>query len=383
MSASVVRARRRIDGFPNQASSYCVGDILVHTVSGSLSRAKRKTWIKRYVDVVAISISIFPFCLCDQNFDPYALNGGLVAAIAGKDYVVFSSDTRLTSGGYDILSRRYLSSRVWPLSTSFNTFDLDQKCVTDDENNEHIIFQQEWDIAEYHHSNTPPFTWIASAGCAADCEALKRYVQAEYLLQQSRHSRSFLPSLQSPQSISKFLANVLYSRRLFPFYSFCILAGLCIDDKEGTQKLRGVVHIYDAIGSHEESAVVSAGTGREILQPILDRLFTESSKRHSTALAAIRLRTSPVPTHVECPVDEAVGLLLHGYRAASEREIQVGDSIVVGILQHVIHSQDDGKSEPDNKDDNHKMKDGVEDDKSYEAKRSIRLTVQRYLLKQH
>ena len=39
-----------------------------------------------------------------HQFNPYTDNGGSCAAIAGKDYAILASDTRL-SKGYSILSR--------------------------------------------------------------------------------------------------------------------------------------------------------------------------------------------------------------------------------------------------------------------------------------
>ena len=49
-----------------------------------------------------------------QKFEPYQLNGGLVAAVAGRNFVAIASDTRfMGEGGYEILSRNHLSSRLW------------------------------------------------------------------------------------------------------------------------------------------------------------------------------------------------------------------------------------------------------------------------------
>lgn len=40
----------------------------------------------------------------ERRFSPYDFNGGTVAAVAGPDYAIIASDTRLSSG-YEILSR--------------------------------------------------------------------------------------------------------------------------------------------------------------------------------------------------------------------------------------------------------------------------------------
>lgn len=50
----------------------------------------------------------------EHRFNPYRENGGTVAAIAGDDFVVIASDTRLTNGSYGIMSRE--QSKLFKLS---------------------------------------------------------------------------------------------------------------------------------------------------------------------------------------------------------------------------------------------------------------------------
>ena len=52
-----------------------------------------------------------------SSFEPYQLNGGLVSAVAGNDYSIVASDTRMMNGGYEIYTRRYLTSRIWSCSS--------------------------------------------------------------------------------------------------------------------------------------------------------------------------------------------------------------------------------------------------------------------------
>ena len=178
---------------------------------------------------------------------------------------------------------------------------------------------------------------IASSGCASDCEALKRQITCEINTCSFFKGDSF-----SACSASNLLGHVLCSRRAFPFYSFCVTAGF--DEEEG------VVHVYDAIGSKERVSVGACGNGREMLQPILDRLFSVSGEeieienllevqRDANAIIAKKQRkgmldlSPPVKTCVDCNVEEAIALLLCGYRSVAEREISVGDDVVVCIMK--------------------------------------------------
>ena len=43
--------------------------------------------------------------MIERRFSPYSDNGGSIVAIAGDDYVVIASETRLSGNGYSILSR--------------------------------------------------------------------------------------------------------------------------------------------------------------------------------------------------------------------------------------------------------------------------------------
>mmetsp|Transcript_25109 Transcript_25109/g.37563 ORF Transcript_25109/g.37563 Transcript_25109/m.37563 type:complete len:479 (+) Transcript_25109:42-1478(+) len=374
-----------------------------------------------------------------QKFEPYTLNGGLISAVAGRDYVVIASDTRL-SEGYEILSRDYLTSRIWaavPLVEDLEVADDNANNFEEKENDlggeagqeagdnanvdadvrinpdgsmsllskrallsktskkatEPSLSSTCTSITQYSHLHSVPSpTFIASAGCAADCEALKRQLKNEvnshlywnYGSDSNSDSGSgFRSGLGSPSGVANLLGQTLYSRRAFPFYSFCILAGLDLGgNSNGSGSGSGVVHIYDAIGSHERVAVATAGTGREMLQPILDRLFTVASSSSSSSFSSFsngnkeqhvndnnhentpgstanlnlnlqrnlqrdgravlaskqRIGTSlklqpPVQTCVSCTSEEAVACLLRGYRSVAEREIAVGDSVVICVLK--------------------------------------------------
>uniref|UniRef100_A0A6U1WAA8 Proteasome subunit beta n=1 Tax=Trieres chinensis TaxID=1514140 RepID=A0A6U1WAA8_TRICV len=294
------------------------------------------------------------------RFEPYALNGGLVAAIAGRDYVVVASDTRLTDGGYQIHSRRYLTGRLW-LAGSIGSLGDGAGAVLEADGSVRVPMLPASLTVTAQPSAGPkcriPFasgaTFVASCGCAADCEALKRIIRDDATSHAHWVNAGSHPTI-SAGSVATMLMQTLYSRRPFPYYAFCVLAGMDDIDAGGT----GRVHVYDAIGSHERVAVACAGApGREMLQPILDRLFAttvdstgraelyhrEGNKSllrrdgravpaHSQRVGALGLGP-PVETHVDCSADEAVRLVVQAYRSVSEREINVGDDVVVCILR--------------------------------------------------
>ena len=60
--------------------------------------------------------------------------------------------------------------------------------------------------------------------------------------------------------------NMLYGRRMMPFYAFNLLCGL---DAEG----KGVIYGYDAIGSYDKLTYGAQGSGQKLGSPILDNQF--------------------------------------------------------------------------------------------------------------
>ena len=129
-----------------------------------------------------------------------------------------------------------------------------------------------------------------------------------------------------------------------------------------SRRVEGAVYVYDAIGSYERVAVGSAGTGRELLQPILDQLFSEdgvsndddqsntiyNDENHSNngksgdimAIPPMKQRVGvagslrpPVQTTVRCSLEDAVKNVARAYQSVAEREISVGDEVVICVVK--------------------------------------------------
>lgn len=310
----------------------------------------------------------------DNSFQPYQLNGGLVTAVAAKDFVVIASDTRFAGdGGYDIVSRQHVESRLWMASTDAQPLSLirrkqppstsaflprptnpERKDQEDDEDSDHSLGVTT--LRSFVLPSAP--TFVGSAGCNADCEALKRHVQADLrsAIYFGECSSSSIVNTSgggaSPQAyyppvdqVATLLSQMLFSRRGFPFYSFCIVAGMssaadCDNDLNDSDNVGGKVYGYDAIGSYEQVAVACAGTGRELLQPILDGQFSSKLRTQIVGQGGMATTTSTtVPTQVDCTAREAIAILIDAYRSVSEREIGVGDSMVICLVERKKRGQ--------------------------------------------
>lgn len=185
------------------------------------------------------------------NFEPYELNGGLISAVSGSTFYIVGTDTRMIgSGGYLLSSRNHLSSRLWSIDDSNLIDNLEESFRSNPLEN--VISSPLEKTFEVPHAPI----MIGAAGCTADCVALKKMIRAD------RRAASHLGQIAEvvkPDQVASLVSQTLYSRRGFPYYAFCCVAGM------------SGVFVFDAVGSYEQVAVATAGTGRETLQPILDR----------------------------------------------------------------------------------------------------------------
>eukprot|EP00980_Cylindrotheca_fusiformis_P026156 scaffold15472_cov117-Cylindrotheca_fusiformis.AAC.20 len=237
------------------------------------------------------------------SFEPYELNGGLISAVSGTDFCIVGADTRMIgSGGYLLSSRSHLSSRLWSIDDSNLMDEIEESFRTNADG-------VETSSPVEKHFNLPQApTIIGAAGCIADCTELKKVIRAE--LRVATHMGQ-IAEVTKPDQIASLVSQTLYSRRGFPYYSFCCVAGI------------NGVFVFDAVGSYEQVAVATAGTGRSSLQPILDRSFRSVVSANC---------------QVDCTVDEAIEQIVRAYRSVSEREIGVGDKLVL----HVSEKNGDG-----------------------------------------
>jgi len=249
------------------------------------------------------------------QFEPYTLNGGLVSAVAGRNFYIAASDTRMIGeGGYILESRNHLSNRLWSVDDDMLMADIEDSLRSSPDS----IEVREIDLEDTTVLQTP--TFIGSSGCSTDCCQLQRTVRADL------RAASYFGQISrsDPDRVANLLSQILYERRGFPYYAFCVVGGLDYQEiKDGNGECCGKAYVYDAIGSYERVAVAAAGTGRELLQPILDRMFEARNDNRQ----------------VDGTASQAVETLCRAYRSVSEREIGVGDKLVL----HVSEMRTNGK----------------------------------------
>ncbi|KAK3594694.1 hypothetical protein CHS0354_001646 [Potamilus streckersoni] len=150
------------------------------------------------------------------HFNPYSYNGGTVLAIAGENFSVIASDTRL-SEGFSIHTRE--NPKTYKLTDT---------------------------------------TVLGACGFHGDVLTLTKVLDARLKIYEQDHHKQMTTG-----AVAAMLSTMLYHRRFFPYYVYNIVAGL---DDEG----KGCVYSFDPVGSYEREAYRAGGSASAMLQPLLD-----------------------------------------------------------------------------------------------------------------
>ncbi|CAI8048874.1 Proteasome subunit beta type-1-B [Geodia barretti] len=132
-----------------------------------------------------------------RDWSPYSMNGGTVLALAGEDFAVIASDTRL-SEGFQIYSRDYPK-----------TYQLSDNMV------------------------------LGCCGFHGDVLTVTKNIKSRIKDYEHLHRKKM-----SCAAVAQRLSVMLYSRRFFPYYAFNILAGL---DNEGESVTVGVTNVRSSL----------------------------------------------------------------------------------------------------------------------------------------
>jgi len=151
-----------------------------------------------------------------RDFQPYADNGGTTVAVAGNDFSLIASDTRLSSG--------------------FSIYTRDQSKL-------------------FKLTNT---SILGSTGCWCDILTFVKVITARLTMYEQDHNKVI-----STPAAAQLISNMLYYKRFFPYYISNILIGL---DNDG----KGVIYSYDPVGHCERNVYRAGGSSAALIQPLLD-----------------------------------------------------------------------------------------------------------------
>ncbi|KAL7676221.1 hypothetical protein ACOME3_002477 [Neoechinorhynchus agilis] len=152
-----------------------------------------------------------------SDWSPYEFHSGTIVGVAGDDYVLVASDTRLTD------DRDVLLSRQFPHIQTF----AKNLC-------------------------------LLTTGFMGDTTALVKILQMELMDYQLMHRR-----VMPVEAMASLLSSTLYRRRFFPLYTYNLVAGI---DRDGHGALFG----FDPVGSYERLPFACGGPGSSLITPLLD-----------------------------------------------------------------------------------------------------------------
>jgi len=199
-----------------------------------------------------------------HGFDPYDENGGTALAIAGEDFCLMASDTRQSSG-YNINAR--YAPKAWKVLSN---------------------------------------AVLSCSGFHADGLTLVKLVQQRIMWYHHSHEKEM-----SVAALAQMLQTILYSKRFFPYYAACILAGV---DENG----KGAIYSFDPVGSYERSKYNAHGSGTNLVQPFLDNQIGLKNQQN------VQFHFPDRQTALRIAKDAFTG--------ATERDIQTGDYLELFVI---------------------------------------------------
>jgi 20S proteasome subunit beta 6 len=183
-------------------------------------------------------------------------------------------------------------------------------------------------------------TVLTAAGCISDIITLNKVLGAR--LTEYEHNQGIK---MSTSAVAQLLSVTLYYRRFFPYYAFCMVAGL---DENG----KGAVYGYDAVGSYKRDEYGCMGSGQNFIMPLLDNLVSDISISNYVFMNLMDfiiiiflyiLYFFPLYDQVghrhrldeKKPLtqEEAVSIVKELFIVATERDIYTGDNVEIKVIR--------------------------------------------------
>ncbi|MCD6495809.1 MAG: archaeal proteasome endopeptidase complex subunit beta [Candidatus Aenigmarchaeota archaeon] len=148
------------------------------------------------------------------------------------------------------------------------------------------------------------------AGVVGDAQALIRYVKAELKLYELNESRKM-----SVESASTLIANILYSRRFYPYYVQLVVAGY--DGKPGLFTL-------SPDGSVMPEKYFSTGSGSPIAFGVLEEQYKDGMSADEAVRVAVRAVRSATKRDIASGGSgiDAVVISKSGYKKVSDEQVK-------------------------------------------------------------
>lgn len=123
----------------------------------------------------------------------------------------------------------------------------------------------------------------------------------------------------------------MYGRRFFPYYTNTVVTGLDTDGK-------GCIFAFDPVGSMTKQLYACEGSAMPLILPILDAYVSLPAKILQV-LSHIYLfiyqilgKNTSNPGQVKRTKEETVKMVKDIYMAACERNVEIGDGVVIHVL---------------------------------------------------
>jgi 20S proteasome subunit beta 6 len=120
---------------------------------------------------------------------------------------------------------------------------------------------------------------------------------------------------------------MMYGRRFFPYYTNTVITGLDTDGK-------GCIFGFDPVGSMTQQRYSCDGSAMPLILPILDAHVSQIHKYLSSVIFVLKIlgKNTTNPGHVKRTKEETVKMIKDVYMAACERNVEIGDGVVIHIL---------------------------------------------------
>lgn len=120
---------------------------------------------------------------------------------------------------------------------------------------------------------------------------------------------------------------MMYGRRFFPYYTNTVITGLDTDGK-------GCVFAFDPVGSMTKQLYACEGSAMPLILPILDAHVSQILQNMTVADVLIQIlgKNTTTPGPIKRTKEETVKMIKDIYMAACERQVELGDGVVIYTL---------------------------------------------------